>query len=749
MARLTVLLEQLSVVLFLCASFTGARYCRTVPRDPSFPSAEEWNSLNSSVSGRLVKVVPSAQFCDMHGGCTDAEWTSSSFRADIPGAMNYVNWEQDYESIPPSICQRNSTDCGQGNVPLYAILAESIEDVQNITFAENFAASGHNGGSAVTVGSGVPLNTIYQAAKEQGKILVGAGVATIVAAGGYITVLEFEIVTANSNISEVFWALRGGGAGSWGVVVSATFRTFPTFNATTSLVSMVANDTAAIGSIMATHAKHIFDWDDLYMSQFVYANKNTTGDAYMMREVFGQIVGQQFTETSINDGLTKVDDAVGSNLVLGSRLIPASAYRDHPDTFGHVYTQLLDVGTDIVLTSLVAGGKVSENAHIDSAIHPAWRTAKTHFVLINVWDDSASLSNVSSIQSAFKDSQLPILEQIVGSPGAAYSNEGDILEEDFKTTFYGPHYPRLEEIKMRYDPKDMFIVAAGTFDSSELRTTLHFCSKRRRTVSTLHLQIRSKDSGTFEHLAATVVKRFESFTSATVLLDQRHPDDQNVILKLTDRRLGSRSNKDKLDTVPWASSIEEHLRGAIRDIQAGVKPNWCTWMMEMSEHDTELSEYQLLHRLQGRYIPRLYSVVRLHITSESTPLHPIPDAIEGLALEYIPGVRMDKLKPGIDVSEEAEKISSAVLEGFHAIKAEKCLLHSDVYTSNIVLREGNQGPAIVNFGDANLRNPEYSDEEWERVVLFLTTDWEGARDQVDQWRMNPGVLADRGMIVTG
>ena len=77
MARLTLLvLEQLSAVLFLCVSFTGAHFCRTVPGDPSFPSDEEWNSLNSSVSGRLVKAVPSAQLCNMHGGCTDAEWTS-------------------------------------------------------------------------------------------------------------------------------------------------------------------------------------------------------------------------------------------------------------------------------------------------------------------------------------------------------------------------------------------------------------------------------------------------------------------------------------------------------------------------------------------------------------------------------------------------------------------------------------------------------------------------------------------------
>ncbi|KAK0431075.1 FAD-binding domain-containing protein [Armillaria borealis] len=535
MARLTFLLEQLSVVLFLCVSFTGAHYCRTVPGDPSFPSG-------------LSKWSHQLNFAILHGGCTDAEWTSASFRADIPGAMNMVNWEQDYESTPPSICLRNSTDCGQGNVPLYAILAESVEDVQatphelisikiavkasghdylgrstaqnsllisthkfqNITFSENFTVSGHSGGSAVTVGSGVPFNTLYQAAKEQGKILVGAASATVAAAGGYFqggghsalapllglaadNVLEFEIVTANSTYlkvnegehADLFWALRGGGAGSWGVVVSATFRTFPTFNATISVVSMIANNTVAIGSIIATHAKHIFDWDDLYVGQYFYATKNTTTDAYMLAltsyfprissdeasaalkpflddaEEFGQIVGQQFNETNINDGQTDVDDAVGTNTVLGSRLIPASTYRDHPDTFGHVYTQLFDAGAVAVLGHLVAGGKVSENAYIDSAIHPAWRTAKTHIILTNSWEDSASLSNITSIQNAFKDSQLPILEQIAGSPGAAYSNEGDTLEEDFKTTFFGPNYPRLEDIKRRYDPKDMFIVAAG------------------------------------------------------------------------------------------------------------------------------------------------------------------------------------------------------------------------------------------------------------------------------------------------
>ncbi len=50
---------------------------------------------------------------------------------------------------------------------------------------------------------------------------------------------------------------------------------------------------------------------------------------------------------------------------------------------------------------------------------------------------------------------------------------------------------------------------------------------------------------------------------------------------------------------------------------------------------------------------------------------------------------MDKLRPGIDVSEqEAGRISSEVMEGLRAIEAENCVIHDDIHTRNVVLREG-------------------------------------------------------------
>jgi hypothetical protein len=62
----------------------------------------------------------------------------------------------------------------------------------------------------------------------------------------------------------------------------------------------------------------------------------------------------------------------------------------------------------------------------------------------------------------FQDTKLPIFQEVVGTDGGSYSNEGDAYEKDFITAFYSQeNYPKLSAIKSKYDPKDLFIVAAG------------------------------------------------------------------------------------------------------------------------------------------------------------------------------------------------------------------------------------------------------------------------------------------------
>jgi FAD/FMN-containing dehydrogenase len=77
------------------------------------------------------------------------------------------------------------------------------------------------------------------------------------------------------------------------------------------------------------------------------------------------------------------------------------------------------------------------------------------------WDETTSIADVRADEARFRDKQVSVLEKIAGAYAGSYSNEADLLERDFQHVFYGPNYARLTEIKLKYDPSDLFIVGAG------------------------------------------------------------------------------------------------------------------------------------------------------------------------------------------------------------------------------------------------------------------------------------------------
>jgi hypothetical protein len=79
----------------------------------------------------------------------------------------------------------------------------------------------------------------------------------------------------------------------------------------------------------------------------------------------------------------------------------------------------------------------------------------------NNWDDSATLEEIDALRKEFQTNQVAILEQLSGPKAGSYSNEADMLEPNYQTTFYGPNYAKLTAIKSKYDPLDLFIVNSG------------------------------------------------------------------------------------------------------------------------------------------------------------------------------------------------------------------------------------------------------------------------------------------------
>jgi FAD/FMN-containing dehydrogenase len=57
---------------------------------------------------------------------------------------------------------------------------------KDITFTDHFLVDGVDKGSAVTVGAGVGLQSLYVAASAQHKLFVGGGAVTVSLAGGYL-----------------------------------------------------------------------------------------------------------------------------------------------------------------------------------------------------------------------------------------------------------------------------------------------------------------------------------------------------------------------------------------------------------------------------------------------------------------------------------------------------------------------------------------------------------------------------------
>jgi hypothetical protein len=84
--------------LFVGRALTSSS-CRNVPGNPGYPTNELWTALNSTVSGRLVEVVPFVEFCNTQGGCTAEQSTSASFRAGVPGAMDEVRLSLSFSGL--------------------------------------------------------------------------------------------------------------------------------------------------------------------------------------------------------------------------------------------------------------------------------------------------------------------------------------------------------------------------------------------------------------------------------------------------------------------------------------------------------------------------------------------------------------------------------------------------------------------------------------------------------------------------
>jgi FAD/FMN-containing dehydrogenase len=301
----------------------------------------------------------------------------------------------------------------------------------------------HTGVGGYTLGGGYGrLNRKYGLTIDN---LVGA---TIVTADGQIRTLSAD------NEPDLFWAIRGGG-GNFGVVTEFVYQLHP-FDRNV-LSGALIWPIAQARDVLEHYAEASSAYpDELYVGPNL-AQVPDVGDAVIMEVVYAGDPAQGERELAAlrSVGTPMVDAvAVQDHMVMqtGEDVAFGHGIRSYAKngmvrewTQGLVDTLLDAFNPRLFLGSHVAGGAVARVGETDTAF--PHRNAEIMLVFASGWTDPAldeqMIAETRGLYSAIEP-----------HTGGYYTN----IEFDHATAAgnYGPAYARLQRIKGRYDPRNLF-----------------------------------------------------------------------------------------------------------------------------------------------------------------------------------------------------------------------------------------------------------------------------------------------------
>lgn len=99
-------------------------------------------------------------------------------------------------------------------------------------------------------------------------------------------------------------------------------------------------------------------------------------------------------------------------------------------------------------------------------------------------------------------------------------------------------------------------------------------------------------------------------------------------------------------------------------------------------------------------VPRFYGETEIHMSSETAPDHPAFQSVRGIILEYIPGETLHSflMRKG---KKQRDEVFHKVIALAHEMRPYGAI-HNDLHFANIILREPDQTPVIIDWGRADI-----------------------------------------------
>ena len=584
----------------------SANFSRLRPSDAAWPSQAAWKQLNEAVGGNLIPVEFPLSVLKNDPDSDAAKLLLKNIRnpyfvGDQVGLTESLGWVDAWATKPSvyAVAARNAHDIaaavnfarennlrlvvkggghsyqGTSNAPdSLLIWTRHMHDIEMHTaFVPNGCERTIQPQAAVTVGAGTIGIQAYDAVTTKaGKYVQGGGCLTVclgglIQSGGFGSyskhygsaagsLLEAEVVTADGQIRianactnpDLFWALKGGGGGSFGVVSKMTLRVhdLPEFFGVANFTVKAASDEAYRGLIrefVSFYPEHLFN--DHWGEQAHFRPDNRLEilmaaqglDAEQLKKVWQPFL--DWVANSTNECSTKGPVVIASiparhfwdvewwkehwpelafprdgllhglldDVLLHVIPEPALNFDNRPGAgpnnawwkgdgdqvawcvWGYeslwmpasllendAQQRLADAlfaasrhsGVSLHFNKGLAGAPPDAIAWAkDTATNPAVLTSFALAIAANAQGPAypGITGHEPSVEEGRKAAQrvhdcMDQLRAIVPNPGA-YVSESNYFEKGWQQAYWGSKYPRLAEIKKKYDPDGLFFVHNG------------------------------------------------------------------------------------------------------------------------------------------------------------------------------------------------------------------------------------------------------------------------------------------------
>lgn len=306
-------------------------------------------------------------------------------------------------------------------------------------------------------------------------------------------------MTANAcQNSDLFTAIRGGGGGTYGIVVSTVVKAHPTTSVSAQVFSMAPLADENIPDFMDALAIIFSAYPDLadaglngygswqarsyapvlpglpyttgYTHSFGIMGKTITDAKNAFASTAAKLSAYNGTSLYMSSNyfsfstyaeyyraLAVGQEPVGSATALGSRLLDRQALTN---TTG--LKNMLDVLSGLPgqfmqnNIGLLSGGQVwKDAAEPYSSVNPAWRTSYVHNIAATGWAPGTDLATQEAMLKDITEVKVAAMRAIAPDTGC-YMNEADRLDPMYLADFYGASLPKLEAAKNKYDPTGVF-----------------------------------------------------------------------------------------------------------------------------------------------------------------------------------------------------------------------------------------------------------------------------------------------------